>query len=54
MLLQLFLPSHVQVPHQPEVAESFSIHSHSRDRSDMMLEEEPRDNFELAKEIEKQ
>ena len=28
-----------------EVVESFSIHSHSRERSDMMLEEEPRDTF---------
>ena len=32
-----------------EVAESVFIHSHSREGSDMMLEEEPRDTFEPAK-----
>ena len=36
--------------------QSFSnhIHSHSRERFNMMLEEEPRDNFELSKEVEMQ
>ena len=32
-----------------EVAESVFIHSHSREGSNMMLEEEPRDTFEPAK-----
>ena len=36
-----------------EVAVSFFIHSSSRERSNMMLEKEPRDTVEVAKEFDR-